>query len=275
MGIETWDPSYVSDQAPVVIGGCGRPGTTLTRVLLDSHPSICCGPESALFLPKAPKLDVLASKFDMTTDVVDDLVRRAAGRQEFIDMFLSRYAELSGKPRWAEKTPRNVLRLDELFRHWPKAVFVHVVRNSCDVVASLRTHPRHKVVDGELVPVHTRRPLDECIDRWLSDTGAALPWRQDPRYHEVRYEDLVQSTEPTMRRLLSFVGEPWDASVLAHHAIDGPTRDVVKFPQNPEAVRPITGERVGRAESDLSAEERNHVLQRTAARLVELDLPVA
>ena len=33
---------------PVFIGGAGRSGTTLLRVILDSHPNIACGPEIKL-----------------------------------------------------------------------------------------------------------------------------------------------------------------------------------------------------------------------------------
>ena len=34
------------DFDPVFLGGEGRSGTTLLRVMLDAHPSIACGPES-------------------------------------------------------------------------------------------------------------------------------------------------------------------------------------------------------------------------------------
>jgi sulfotransferase family protein len=36
------------------------------------------------------------------------------------------------------------------------------------------------------------------------------------RYHEVRYEELVTDPEAALRRLLDFLGEPWDDAVLEY-----------------------------------------------------------
>ena len=36
------------------------------------------------------------------------------------------------------------------------------------------------------------------------------------RYYEVRYEQLVNDTEWTLRELLDFLGEPWDPVVLEY-----------------------------------------------------------
>ena len=56
---------FVSTQTPVILGGSQRSGTTLLRVMLDSHPRLACGPECSLltggFLPHK-----LAKRFDAT-----------------------------------------------------------------------------------------------------------------------------------------------------------------------------------------------------------------
>src|SRR2546428_34964 len=98
---------YVSTQSPVIVGGCQRSGTTLLRVILDSHPHIACGPESSLltgsFLPHK-----LAARFEMPLAEIRRLQAEASDHAEFVDKLLSRYAARHGKTRWAEKTPQNV-----------------------------------------------------------------------------------------------------------------------------------------------------------------------
>ena len=44
------DAPFLSHESPIIIGGCGRSGTTLLRAMLDSHRNIACGPETELFL---------------------------------------------------------------------------------------------------------------------------------------------------------------------------------------------------------------------------------
>jgi protein-tyrosine sulfotransferase len=248
-------PGYMSAASPVIVGGCGRSGTTLLRVILDSHANICCGPESSLFLPLWPSARKLASRFEMPEREVAELMDACASQAEFVDRFFARYSERRQKPRWAEKTPRNILHLDYLFDHFPNARFVHMIRDGRDTICSLRTHPRHKVVDGQLVELNTRHPLGPCLDRWISNVSAGLKYRRDPRYIEIRYEKLVAEPRETLVRLFEFIGEPYDERVLEYHLLQGQSRDARHFPQNPEATQAMYTKAVARWRRDLSPEE--------------------
>ncbi len=269
-GSDRFDPAYESEARPIIVGGCARSGTTLVRVILDSHRNLCCGPESGLFFRKRTGLNRLVNRFDMPRPRVLRLARESGSRAEFIDKFFGFYARRSGTRRWAEKSPRNVQVLDYVFRSFPKARFIHVIRDGRDVACSLRTFPRHEVVEGELVPLETRNPLEPGIERWVSDITAALPYRSDPRYLEVRYEDVVASTRETIAKVLEFAGEPWDEAVLRHSEFDTTSRDVAKFPQNPEATRPVTDESIGRWKRDLTREEQEVFKELAGGLLVEL-----
>ena len=256
--------------APIVLGGCGRSGTTLLRMMLDSHRRICCGPESSIFRRRAIDADWLADRFGFGRDEIRAVRDAAVSRPAFIEAFAGLCMQKAGKARWAEKTPRNIGRIGEVFRCFPAARFVHVLRDGRDVACSLRTHPRHKVVDGRLVPTGTWRPIAGCARRWVRDIEGSRRWWGDPRFHTVRYEDLALDPRPVLERLMTFLGEDWDEGMLAHADADSPFRDATRFAQNPEALGAVNATSIGRWQRDLDARDRRIFKRIGGPLLVEL-----
>lgn len=211
---------------PIFILGVPRSGTTLLRAILDSHPYIACGPETpwlgahqprsvaALyrFLLDSPQGYVAA--FRMDAGVVRDATRA------FVDSLLLAYARSKGKPRWAEKTPDNALHLPTLLDLFPDARCIHLVRDPLDVALSTVRIPDHR---RGLSP---RLEASMCVGEGCSTTptltGAVLRWthwnrliaRDAPNALRVRYASLVREPEHEVRRILDFLGEPFDPGVL-------------------------------------------------------------
>jgi hypothetical protein len=255
-GADRRNAAYVSPQNHIVIGGCGRSGTTLLRVILDSHPRISCGPESNVFLQPVLQLPRLTRKFKLDSNDLNQAYFASRSRAEFIDRLAQLSRNFTGKPRWAEKTPRNVHNLKFIFDKFPRAKFIHVLRDGRDVVCSLRTHPRHRVVDGKLVPLHTWKPMKYCATRWRDSLLAAKPHMSDPRFHTVRYEQLVTSPRKAISALMDFLGEPWNDALLAHSEAASTFRDVSSFPQNPEALQPIGTTALARWQRDMTEQDK-------------------
>ncbi|NBC11468.1 MAG: hypothetical protein GVY24_07010 [Planctomycetes bacterium] len=264
------DPACICNAAPIIIGGSPRSGTTLLRVMLDSHHRLCCGPESELLFSPAARLDVLADRFDLADDELAAIARRSPCRAAFVEGLFDEYARRQGKARWAEKSPDNVHHLADIFAGFPEARFIHIIRDGRDTVCSLRTHPRHRVVDGQLIPRHTWRPIDQCARIWVDAVEAGLAWSGDARCLELRYEDLVAEPRHAMGRVLGFLDEPWDEAVLHHEQVASSSRDVRKFPQNPEATGAIATTSLSRWQHDLGAEDRATVEQIAGDLLVRL-----
>lgn len=258
---------YVSKETPIIIGGCGRSGTTLMRVILDSHSQIACGPESNVFPspnrlnPGSPGAEKLAKKFDLGSSEMRRLLESSATRAEFAERFFAAYRDQAGKPLWADKTPRNVQVMPYILEHFPEARFVHVIRDGRDVVCSLRTHPRHRVIDGQIVKLDTWNPIKDCVGRWVKDVGDGLAYRGDPRYYELKYEDLVTDTEGTLRGLFEFLRLDWEPAVMSFHEVQSSSRDPVKFAQNPEATKPLQSSSIGRWKKDLTGDDLEYVLR--------------
>jgi hypothetical protein len=195
-----------SVRPPIFIVGCQRSGTTLLRLILDAHPNISCGPETLFLVDFAERLTgerhwQHLAQFGFPRDYWQEKV---AG---LFDAVQSDYARRRGKARWADKTARYAVHLDQIDLLFPTCQVVHIIRDGRDVVAS------HRDRWGYLSALKAVRKWPWYV-RAARRAGARLA--AQGRYHEVRYENLVTDPEPTLRELLGFLGEPWDDTVLEH-----------------------------------------------------------
>jgi protein-tyrosine sulfotransferase len=262
--------THVSSSPIVVVGACARSGTTLLRVMLDSHSKIFCGPESNIFIPRPLDLGALAFRYDIPRSSLEIMLRDSKDRAEFIDRFRAANLTRSGKSLWAEKTPRNIHMFEWILRHFPAAKLIHVLRDGRDVVCSLRTHRKRRVVDGKVELTGYRFPLEECTSRWLRAVKDGIRLRGNANYLEVRYEDLVLNSEPTITSLCDKIGVRFEPAMLTFHEFTGPTRDPLKFPQNIEATEPLYTSAVGRWKRDLATADERFVVSKIGTLLAEV-----
>ena len=199
--------------APIFVVGCQRSGTTMVRLILDSHSRISCGPETR-FLEDMQR--IVGSDWKRLSQygfTQEEWLRRIAA---FFGGIQSDYAKGRGKERWADKSPRYAMNLDFILRLFPDAQVVHVIRDGRDVAVS------HRKRFGYWSCVKSSVKWPRYIAQ-VRAGGAALPERQ---YHELRYESLVTDMEATLRALVDFLGEAWEPEMLdfESHAHDVPDR---------------------------------------------------
>lgn len=250
---------HVSEENPVVIGGCARSGTTLMRVMIDTHPNIYCGPETGLLYLRTltrRKIRKLSRKLEVLEEDLDSMMRDTPSYFGFVETLFDHLRQRAGKSRWGDKSPQNVLHLDRIFHHFPEARFIHMIRDGRDTACSLRTFPPYRMVDGRRVELDTMNALDQCIRRWVHDVEAGMVYRGDPRYIEVKYEDLIENNEETLLRVFNFLDEPWDERVTKYYQIESPSRNGDKMPQNPGATQPIYRTAHGRWRNEFTEEDK-------------------
>ncbi|HET6607339.1 MAG TPA: sulfotransferase [Rhodopila sp.] len=201
-----------SDNAPlVVLGGSPRSGTTLLRTLLGRHSQIVAGPETTVFLKRISAPSDLAERLGWDATDIESWQRQSRSQAEFIERFGMAMRARSRKPVWLEKTPRNVGRFGFIRRHFPHAKLVHIVRDGRDVVCSLRRTPFARLDHAHPDSVEA---AVRCGIQWRSAVEAGLQISGDKNYYGLRYEDLVASPEPTLRKLLAFLELPWEDAIL-------------------------------------------------------------
>ena len=283
--------------APFVCG-VTRSGTTLVRLMLDSHPELAI-PGETHWLPKLIKqcerkrhtADELADliidhkrwgDFRLDADELRGRLRAldSVNAADAIRSFYLLYAEREGKTRYGDKTPGYVKEMPRIERVLPEARFVHVIRDGRDVALS---HLRMNWGPST---------FEESAKLWRNRIRRARRWA--PRvnhYTEVRFEDVVAGTEGALRRICDFIELDFDPAMLDYHeraeerlaekARELPRRN---RPPQPAAARleshrlakePPRAERVGMWRERMSADEIAEYEAVAGELLVELGYELA
>ena len=236
------------NRCPIIIGGFYRSGTTLLRRLLDSHPNICCGPEVKFFRDfygnylKDDLAHIRLFSTIRTTGLDDGTLLEIFGKAFITCHELA--SRRSGKSRWADKNPENVLYLDQWYTLFNgDFIFVNVIRNPLDTLASLNEAGFKKTIPKKFVQKVAL--FDEYLDKAFSfiDTHPDMSFT-------LRYEDLVTNPQEVLSTLLVYLGEPYDEVMLrdffSHDRKSGiEDRKVAK-------TRSIHSHSIGRWKKDLS-----------------------
>lgn len=186
---------------PIFVVGAPRSGTTLFRLILDSHPRIACGPETHFLQDMA---QILGPRWRLLQRYGFDQDWWCQKIASFFDSFKLEHLAIKGKERWADKTPSYTLNLPFIERLFPSAQYVHIIRDGRDVVAS------HKDRWGYRRAVSATKSWPQYV-RPARTFGAGIG---PGRYLEVRYEDLVESPEETVRGALNFLREDWSEGMI-------------------------------------------------------------
>jgi Sulfotransferase family len=221
--------------------GTNGSGTTLHRAIFDSHPDLAI-PGEARFVAKLA--DRYQEKGYDTERLLEDLrkddrfenwgldyadIENALSDPpvdaypEAVRQIYGVYAGKRGKTRYGDKTQSNIHHLPLLADLFPEARFVHAVRDGRDVALA------H--TDGtkiEQVAVSWKRRVGAG-----RVAGAALG---PDRYIESRFEELIDDTEGSVRRLCDFLELSFDPQMLTYYERAG---DIVSSTAVPDRHKDI------------------------------------
>jgi hypothetical protein len=114
------------------------------------------------------------------------------------------------KTRWVNQTPEYSLYICGLRKLFPEALFVHILRDVTSVVRSMLLF--HRFSGIQLVASE-----QDAYDYWLRTVSSCLDAERayGPLViHRLRYSDLIDSPESTLRAVFEFLGEPYTAACL-------------------------------------------------------------
>ena len=202
-------PASSGTDGPVFVVGSMRSGSTLLRLILDSHPRIAIGAETGFMgavmgTKRIPSWKHGADWYQRINWSEPELDARL---RDFYDGMFARYAAEQGKPRWGEKTPFHTSHIAEMAAIFPTSVFVGIVRHPGAVAASLGDSFHYAYDDA--LSYWTATNLD------LVEGACGL----GDRFVLCRYEDLVTDPEPVLREVMRTLGEDFSPALLQHHVV--------------------------------------------------------
>jgi tetratricopeptide (TPR) repeat protein len=207
-------------ESPIFIVGVPRTGTTLIDRILSSHSQV----------HSAGEITALAEAIDVAIERTAGPQTMDAGRyiaalrdldgKMIADEYLARSRVRRGdRPRFTDKLLTNFLYCALILRAFPNARIVHVTRHplaACYAIYRTRFNGTYPFAYD----------LTEIAEFYIGYRRLMAHWHQvlPHRILDVAYEDVVMALEPTTRRLLEYVGLPFEDVCLEFHLNPAPVR---------------------------------------------------
>ena len=186
--------------APILIVGMPRSGTTLVEQIISSHPTVTGGGELGFWGERAASF-----------------AKDAEGRidRAWLEKAARDYRALLGDisptaRRITDKWPPNFHFVGLIHAVFPRARFIHCRRHPVDTCLSIYFQNFARRIEF----AYERGDLLACYRQYLR---LMAHWRRvipADRFLEVQYEDLVTDSEPFARKLIEFCGLDWDEACL-------------------------------------------------------------
>ncbi len=213
------------EEKPIFIGGADRSGTSLMFALLASHPNISMVRRTNMWRYFYGQFGDLSQEDNFEACLLMMLRYKRMGhlqpdperiRAEYwlgepgygplFALFHRHNAEWKGKPRWGDKSLHTEHYAEAIFREFPEARLIHMIRDPRDRYASILKRYTGK-----------RPAIGWPTSRWLRSVRVARrnEKRYPGRYLAMKYETLASRPEETMLRVCEFVGESFVPELLS------------------------------------------------------------
>jgi tetratricopeptide (TPR) repeat protein len=196
-----------ASRRPVFVVGMPRSGTTLAEQILASHPDVF-GAGELTFWSRAAQQTFWGNAAAPARGIDAGTAHRLAG--EYLQLLQQLSADAS---RVVDKLPGNFLQLGLIHATLPHARIIHMQRNPIDTCLSIYFQSfsaEHAYANDLSGLAYYYLEYARLMRHWR---GTLTP----EALLEVPYEQLVEDPETWSRRMVEFIGLPWDPACLEFH----------------------------------------------------------
>jgi len=215
--LQSLPKSMYRKRKAVFILGMPRSGTSLVEQILASHPQVHgAGELDFLYRVALGTLDMLSAAEHEFPECLNALSMDEANgmAQIYLEPLI---AMNPAAARITDKTPLNFIYLGLIAVLLPEARIIHCRRDPLDTCLSCYMTPLDGRIDFRYDLTHLGR-FYRAYDRLMAHWKSVL----DQPMLEVRYEEVIADPEGQSRRMVEFLGLPWDERCLRFHENNRP-----------------------------------------------------
>ncbi|HKR05420.1 MAG TPA: sulfotransferase [Bacteroidia bacterium] len=230
-------------KTPFFVIGNPRSGTSLLRLMLNSHPEICVPPECGFIewwhekysgwskknIPEKGKVDeyvndILSSKKMETwhikkKNLKDNILFYKPGNYAdlcaVVCLTFAQLKDKSGLKRWGDKNNYYIQKIDKLLSIFRDAQFILIIRDGRDVACSYRNI--QKLETSSVYKPKLSYKIDEIAIEWLSNNQNVLTFFELLPVHQkhiLKFESLVTDTKHELKKICMFLGLNFSGEML-------------------------------------------------------------
>ncbi|MBL4586795.1 MAG: sulfotransferase [Flavobacteriales bacterium] len=260
---------------PIIIIGNPRSGTSLLRIMLNSHPNIVIPPEcgfiqwwheqykgwNASFTSANVELyvnDVLGSKKIETYELdKENLIEhinqiRPKSYSELSACIPISYASSKPIKRWGDKNNYYIHHIPLIKDIYPNARFIHITRDGRDVASSYLELSNSFSKGTKYLP-NFPSGIEAISTAWTKNIATIESGLSKTNLITVRYEDIVLDTITVLKQILDFVECKWSEQVCNY--IDYNDEPKVTAAWKEKTFSPIDPSGIGRFGTDLTGDQ--------------------
>ena len=206
--LNSWGSISSSNNDPIFLVGFPRSGTTLLDTILRSHKSIDV-------IEEKPIVDKLIENLKLETENnllnLENLNKKSCTKiKELYLKTRGEYAKSNNEKIYIDKLPLNFIYIGEIIRLFPKAKFIFALRNPYDVILSC--FMQQFTPNDSMMNFINLKDSANFYDISMKLYKMYFELFKSNIY-EIKYEDVIQNFDDTIKKLLNFLNLEWEDEV--------------------------------------------------------------
>lgn len=234
---------YTVNAPPIFVIGNPRSGTTLLRLLLNSHSEIFIPPECGFVVwlynkfqnwntedTNGKKLDLFLSDLYTTKKFETWSLQKEALKKYIIDKQPNSFGILAStiycfyaashkikSKTWGDKNNFYIQHIPEILSLYPKARIILIIRDGRDVASSYLKLAK-KNISSKYAPIFSTN-IKEIALEWSSNNQIAINHLRESKanFLVIRYEDLVSNPTRKLHKICDFLNIQFEENMLDYY----------------------------------------------------------